>query len=131
MPEYSTRAQLPRKSHYIPHALRRKIYAETKGRCYYCGWIAECLDHIIPYSYGGTDDGYNLVAACQQCNNVLSDLLFDDVDAKRTYIRDNWLHTPRYRFRELFSRCVRCKKVFRQRWEGSTLFYCLECMKRL
>lgn len=36
--------------------------------CYYCGDIADTVDHIIDRSAGGTDAISNLVAACQECN---------------------------------------------------------------
>lgn len=38
-------------------------------RCRYCGGEATTADHIIPQRLNGTDDAYNLIAACQPCNS--------------------------------------------------------------
>lgn len=39
------------------------------GVCYYCRKPADCVDHLIPVSRGGTEDADNLVAACNACNS--------------------------------------------------------------
>lgn len=43
-----------------------------KYRCVQCGgWFKKSeidIDHIIPQSYGGSDDLYNLQAMCKHCN---------------------------------------------------------------
>jgi hypothetical protein len=36
--------------------------------CYYCGDLADTVDHIVDRQHGGTDQINNLVAACQECN---------------------------------------------------------------
>jgi len=36
--------------------------------CYYCGDVANTVDHIKDRYLGGTDELNNLVAACQPCN---------------------------------------------------------------
>jgi 5-methylcytosine-specific restriction endonuclease McrA len=64
------------------------VYARTDGRCFYCdkeivldnrgvlhargAWV---LDHFIPFSRGGSDETYNLVPACIDCNTQKSDLM--------------------------------------------------------
>ena len=58
------------------------ILAHANFRCEYCGEdflerFNECfhaqLDHIYPKSKGGSDDPYNLAAACVTCNALKSD----------------------------------------------------------
>lgn len=39
-----------------------------KGLCFYCGKDATSTDHVIPRSWGGTDEPENLVPACKSCN---------------------------------------------------------------
>jgi 5-methylcytosine-specific restriction endonuclease McrA len=57
--------------------LHLSMLAKADFRCEYCGedFLArfnECfhaqLDHITPKSKGGSDDPYNLAAACVTCN---------------------------------------------------------------
>lgn len=48
--------------------LRRSIKARD-GWCRYCVLgRAETVDHIIPYSRGGSSWAFNLVASCLECN---------------------------------------------------------------
>lgn len=37
--------------------------------CYYCGAMSAQTDHYYPLAKGGTDHWYNLVRACDFCNN--------------------------------------------------------------
>lgn len=51
----------------IPSSLRKKILAV--GFCLYCGSTEKlCVDHIKPYSKGGTNEEANLQCLCQACN---------------------------------------------------------------
>lgn len=44
-----------------------KDYDQT---CVYCGsTVNPCVDHVLPISQGGDDNGLNLVCACKQCNS--------------------------------------------------------------
>lgn len=48
---------------------RQRIYAKTRGRCFYCVRVpAEQLDHMHPKSRGGSDDDENMIGACTKCN---------------------------------------------------------------
>ncbi|GIG63625.1 hypothetical protein Lfu02_79970 [Longispora fulva] len=38
--------------------------------CGYCGATAEHTDHVFPIAKGGRDVWYNLMRACQPCNNA-------------------------------------------------------------
>lgn len=52
--------------------LRARLLAEQGGRCLYCVRVPKLatLDHVIPRSRGGRDDAENLVAACDECNQI-------------------------------------------------------------
>lgn len=56
---------------YIPKKVREKVLLKFNGRCCYCGEFHKRLfiDHVIPVYNGGTDDEYNLMPACFQCNS--------------------------------------------------------------
>lgn len=53
---------------------RFEILRRCNFACYYCGIPAAMgikqlhIDHVIPVSLGGTNDPWNLVAACWDCN---------------------------------------------------------------
>jgi 5-methylcytosine-specific restriction endonuclease McrA len=48
--------------------LRDRILERDAHRCRYCGGRATTVDHVRPVDQGGTDDAWNLVAACRTCN---------------------------------------------------------------
>lgn len=54
--------------------LRFDVLRRCNFACYYCGIPAAMgikqlhLDHVIPVALGGTNDPWNLVAACWDCN---------------------------------------------------------------
>lgn len=52
----------------IPLGIQRDVLAE--GFCSYCGTQAGPfeIDHVLPWSRGGTHDRENLTLACKQCN---------------------------------------------------------------
>jgi len=58
----------------IQQRLRFDVLRRCNYACYYCGRRASLgvtelqLDHVIPVSHGGTNDPWNLVAACAECN---------------------------------------------------------------
>lgn len=53
--------------------IRADILARDSRRCFYCGEQANSVDHLHPYSRGGTEAPSNLVAACQPCNSRKKD----------------------------------------------------------
>ena len=62
----------PRRYDHKREALRKRIFARERGRCFYCRrklpahWT---LDHVTPPIRGGpVDDPANLVACCAVCN---------------------------------------------------------------
>jgi len=54
----------------IPDAVRQYVYDRDGRRCLHCGTTkALSLDHIHPYSLGGSDDPSNLQTLCRPCNS--------------------------------------------------------------
>lgn len=57
----------------------RELFELQRGKCAYCEKDmditrtntpdAPSLDHVIPKSSGGTNDAFNLVCACVDCNS--------------------------------------------------------------
>jgi hypothetical protein len=53
--------------------IRAEVWERSGGRCHYCGKELNpfrdfVVDHVFPWSRGGTDDVENLAAACEPCN---------------------------------------------------------------
>lgn len=68
---------IPRPKHNreaIGARLRFEILRRCNFACYYCGVPASLglkqlhVDHVVPVAHGGTNDPWNLVAACWDCN---------------------------------------------------------------
>ncbi|WP_284677328.1 HNH endonuclease [Streptomyces sp. Tu10] len=49
------------------------VLEANEGCCVYCGARSQTMDHVIPFSAGGTDHLSNLVPACYDCNRRKSD----------------------------------------------------------
>lgn len=66
-------------SKWITRERRLAIYLRDGMACCYCGanieehGITLSLDHVLPYSQGGTNNSYNLITACQKCNSSRGD----------------------------------------------------------
>lgn len=60
--------------------------AKTGGACFYCGYAATDLDHIVPRSYVANDTEDNLVPSCGICNNIAGNQHFENLQAKKEYI---------------------------------------------
>jgi hypothetical protein len=57
-------------------------------KCVYCHRnISTQIDHVIPYSYSRYHGLDNLRPCCGWCNLLASDAVFEDFEAKYTYIR--------------------------------------------
>lgn len=54
----------------IPMATRQEVFERDKYTCVYCGEHESSMhiDHVKPWSKGGTHDIDNLVLACVDCN---------------------------------------------------------------
>lgn len=60
--------------HWITDNRRLAIYLRDGLACVYCGSSVEegtklTLDHILPYSQGGTNETGNLLTCCHKCNS--------------------------------------------------------------
>ena len=54
---------------YIPPSLREAVMERDGRACRQCGTTESLsLDHVIPFSRGGTDDIGNLQVLCMPCN---------------------------------------------------------------
>lgn len=66
-------------SKWCRQSTRLAIYLRDGCACVWCGRAVEdgaalCLDHLTPYSRGGSNDPRNLVTACKRCNDTRQDL---------------------------------------------------------
>ena len=71
-----------KKREFIPRSVYRLVYRRDKFTCQYCNRNINILklqgeklvlDHIIPWSRGGSNDPSNLILACDRCNSEKSD----------------------------------------------------------
>ena len=74
-----------RKRRRFSIASRQRVWDRCGRTCAYCAepiasWTGHDmhLDHVVPFSKGGTDDESNLVAACPECNGEKSGDEYDD-----------------------------------------------------
>lgn len=69
----------------IPVEVRAVVRERDGAACQYCGCTSGPfeIDHVFPYSRGGTHDPENLVVACRSCNRTKRD---------RTPAEMGWLH---------------------------------------
>lgn len=79
----STKKRVP-----ISKALRFEVFKRDNFTCQYCGRSAPEVvlevDHIVPVSKGGTNDLFNLVTSCKECNRGKSNKeLSDDTTIKK------------------------------------------------
>ena len=77
--------------------MRKRVYAKTGGLCWYCGDEADTVDHFIPLDMhkrkthnqrfpwlsGLRRRGFvNLVPACEDCNQLKTNLLLHEFRGK-------------------------------------------------
>ena len=76
----SKKKALTRRSRYIPAATRVDVLRRDNHRCVYCGVSAKKaeleIDHIIPFSKGGSNVMSNLQTLCSDCNKGKSNRFF-------------------------------------------------------
>lgn len=107
-----------------------KILERDGYVCAYCLGDASEVDHIIPWSWGHDDTEDNLVSCCRDCNAIAYDKVFQSLQEKYTYINtvrqsNKW----QKKFKSRVSICIRCKKTYKPRINGSTVFLCSECVQ--
>jgi len=64
--------QYRKKTHSIPIEKRKSVMKRDDFQCRLCGEVFSEqeieIDHIFPYSLGGSDEEYNLMVTCSSCN---------------------------------------------------------------
>lgn len=132
LPQYNQRAQGPRKGSGLSASKRLRILQRDHCHCQYCGESASCVDHIVPWSYGGSDDDDNLVAACHICNLIASGKVFDTIDEKRVHIvarRHERKASGREAQRARIATCP-CGETFQPGIDAATNVLCGPCAIR-
>lgn len=99
---------MDRRRNYTPQAIYRQV--EAQGHvCAYCllpfgtrvrhhGRSHTQLprgDHFVPYALAGRTREVNLVAACQACNGIKSDKVFEDINHAQRMILE-WREARHY-----------------------------------
>jgi 5-methylcytosine-specific restriction endonuclease McrA len=75
-------AEARARSRSVPRALREAVLARD-DRCVYCGATADLhLDHVHPFSRGGTTTADNLQVLCASCN-IRKGAIPDEVARRR------------------------------------------------
>lgn len=87
----------------LPPLNARKTQLERQeNRCLYCERefgtyvfrnvrairLRTTWDHVVPFAYSQNNNDTNFVAACQICNGIKADHVFQDLDAARLYVTD-------------------------------------------
>lgn len=66
----------------LSNKIRFEVFKRDNFTCQYCGRkapeIVLNVDHIEPVAKGGTNDIYNLVTSCFECNNGKRDKRLND-----------------------------------------------------
>jgi hypothetical protein len=57
----------------VPKVKWHRCIWKKGGLCWFCGGVAETVDHAKPRSRGGSNRDDNLYPACFRCNNLKSD----------------------------------------------------------
>src|SRR6185437_9917698 len=68
---------------------RFEILSRDHFACQYCGRPAPtvplCVDHCIPVAEGGTNDDFNLVTACEECNQGKSAMIISRLEFRSAF----------------------------------------------
>jgi hypothetical protein len=78
----------------IPASVRRTVFVRDGRRCVMCGETGELvLDHVIPWSMGGSDEPRNLRVLCWWCNSSRGNrgVAWDDQQEARQKLATNTL----------------------------------------
>jgi 5-methylcytosine-specific restriction endonuclease McrA len=112
--------------------VRDAVIDRFGGKCAYCGEPATCVDHVVPFSYGGTDADDNLVASCRDCNQGVYNKVFDTFEDKKKFILDHYGPNTLWREKQERKRlktftCADCGDSFDPREEGASNLLCPKC----
>ncbi|NLO83054.1 MAG: HNH endonuclease [Clostridiales bacterium] len=65
-------------------SLKSYIYERDERKCRFCSkhlkYHQASLDHYLPKSQGGTNDVFNLILSCKNCNNTKKSSVPDDYE---------------------------------------------------
>ena len=70
----------------IPRTTRTRVFNRDASVCRYCGRPGTSLDHVFPWTQGGSHDETNLVVACIVCNSIAGLRDFPEFILKRAYV---------------------------------------------
>ena len=71
--------RLTKRARHIPNSVRNDVLARDGYQCVYCGATDElAIDHIFPFSRGGSNTPDNLQVLCRSCNSAKGDSIPDD-----------------------------------------------------
>ena len=93
------RVEMPNWRGHISRGMKEYIYQRDEYICQYCGIhcyesyvsnsSAVTIDHIIPYTLGGSDEADNLITCCRECNGIKGSEVFESFEAARKYINEH------------------------------------------
>jgi len=76
----------------INNELRKRVYSKTNGKCIYCAEAITLesmhVDHLYPFSKGGSNDIHNLMPSCRYCNLHKSDKLVAPMIIRKEVIKE-------------------------------------------
>lgn len=85
------------------HKRRRQQYLQRFKSCCYCDCNLSIenstLEHILPKSWGGTNDPINLEISCRQCQRIHADIY-----NKWTFIRNYFIRRKYYTNKKVFNK---------------------------
>lgn len=99
----------------IPEGTRLGVKMRDGFACVWCTSTYQLeLDHIVPWSAGGTDDATNLRTLCSDCNQHRSNRRYVDTDPRLPIA---W-------------QCTRCNPPDEPEWNDLQPGYCIACRSR-
>jgi len=71
--------RITKRARHIPNSVRNDVLARDGYQCVYCGGTDDlAIDHIFPFSRGGSNTPDNLQVLCRSCNSSKGDSIPDD-----------------------------------------------------
>jgi 5-methylcytosine-specific restriction endonuclease McrA len=71
--------RITKRARHIPNSVRNDVLARDGYQCVYCGASDNlAIDHIFPFSRGGSNTSDNLQVLCRSCNSTKGASVADD-----------------------------------------------------